>query len=299
MNYALHLLVYLGIYTILALSLNLVVGYCGLLSLAHAGYFAVGSYTCALLTLKLGWGFLPAAAVGVGIASLLSLVVSLPAWRFKGDFFVMVSLAVQTMLLSLFTNWMSSGAPLGSWRNLTNGVLGITGIPRPVLFGTRLVDLPRMALLAIVLAALCAFCCWLLAISPWGRLLKCMRDDELAARGLGKDTRLAKVQAFALACGMAGLAGALYASYVGYLDPTTAALDQSILMLCMVLVGGAGNFRGPVVGAAILLALPEALRFVHVPDIAAAHLRLMAYGLLLIVLMHVRPQGIAGEYQVR
>src|SRR3989442_328935 len=136
MNYAFHLLVYLSIYSIVSLSLNLVVGYCGLLSLAHAGYFALGCYTYALATMKLGWGWLPAAALGVAVAALLSLAISLPARRFKGDFFVLMSLAVQAGLLSLFINWGSQDAELGTWRNLTNGPFGIAGIPKPVVFGT-------------------------------------------------------------------------------------------------------------------------------------------------------------------
>lgn len=298
MNYALHLLVYLGIYVIVALSLNLVVGYCGLLSLSHAAYYAVGAYTCSLAMLKMGWSFLPAAMLGVVMAMVLSLAVSLPAWRFKGDFFVMVSLAVQAVLFSLFVNWADADAPVGTLRNLTNGLLGLQSIPRPVLFGFKLDGLPGMAALSLTIAALCTLVSWLLVSSPWGRMLKCMRDDELAARGLGKNVRLAKIQAFAIACGMAALAGAIYASYVGYFEPGSGALDQSVLMLCIVVVGGAGNFRGPLVGAVVLLAIPELLRFAHLSDAVAANLRLLLYGVLLMLLMHFRPQGIAGEYRV-
>jgi branched-chain amino acid transport system permease protein len=299
MNYLLHILIYLCIYSIVALSLNLVVGYCGLLVLSHAGYFAIGSYACTLAMLRLGWGFLPAAALGIAVAILLSLAVSLPAWRFKGDYFVMVSLAVQSVIISLLTNWARPDAEIGTLRNLTNGVYGITSIPVPTILGHKLSGESSVAVLAVVLAVVCALAAWLLTSSPWGRMLKCMRDDELAARGLGKNVRLAKVQAFALACGMAALAGALYAPYVGYIDPSSAALNQSVLMLCMVIVGGAGNFRGPLVGAVVLLAIPELLRFAHVPVIAAANYRLIIYGALLVVLMHFRPQGIAGEYRLK
>ena len=124
-----------------------------------------------------------------------------------------------------------------------------------------------------------------------------MRDDELAARGLGKNVRLVKVQVFALACGLVAVAGALYASYVSYVDPTSASLEESILMLSFVLVGGVGNFRGPIIGAFILLAIPELLRLLAMPDAVAAEVRLMAYGLLLALMMHFRPQGIAGVYR--
>jgi branched-chain amino acid transport system permease protein len=297
MNYLLHLLIYINIYAILALSLNLVVGYCGLLTMAHAAYFAVGGYTYALVTQVLGWGFIPATGLAMVVSALLSLAISLPAWRFRGDFFVLISLAVQTFIFSLLYNWSDTSASLGSWRNLTNGPFGIAGIPKPDILGFKVSSIAAYCVLASVSMIACCLLFWLLKQSPWGRLLKCMRDDELAARGLGKNTRLAKTQAFAIACMFAALAGTLYAGYVSYLDPSSGSLDESILMLCMVLVGGVGNFRGPLVGAIVLLLIPEALRFVHMPDTVAANMRLMLYGLMIVGMTHFRPQGLAGEYR--
>jgi branched-chain amino acid transport system permease protein len=297
-NYLLHLLIYLDIYVIVALSLNMIVGYGGLLTIAHAGYYAVGGYVYALLTLKLGWGFLPAVLLGVAIAALLSLALSLPSWQFGGDFFVMISLAVQVLLFSIFRNWSSPNAEPGTWANLTNGPFGLSGIPKPAIFTITFDSIAHIAVLATVLAAGCALLSRLLLNSPWGRLLKAMRDDELAARGLGKNVRFAKVQVFAVACGMVAIAGAIYASYVSFIDPSAASLDESILMLSFVLVGGVGNFPGPIVGAFVLLAIPELLRFVEMPSAVAANVRLLAYGLLLVGMMHARPQGIAGEYRI-
>ena len=299
MNYLLHLLVYFDIYAIVALSLNLIVGYCGLLTLAHAGYYAIGGYACALLMLTVGWGFLPALLAGALLSAVASLAVSLPAWRLRGDFFVLASLAVQTLIFSTLYNWSSAEAPLGSWENLTNGPFGLTGIPRPRLFGWEISGTFSYAVFATGIAGLCGFMLWRLKSSPWGRLLLAMREDELAARGLGKNTRLAKVQAFAIASAMAAVAGSLYAAYVRYLDPSSASLDESILMLSMVIVGGLGNFRGPLVGAATLVGLPEILRFLALPDAQAANLRLLIYGLLLVLMMHLRPQGIAGDYRMQ
>jgi branched-chain amino acid transport system permease protein len=152
--------------------------------------------------------------------------------------------------------------------------------------------------LATGMALFCSIIVWRLKTSPWGRVLISMREDELAARNLGKNTRLLKVQAIAISSALVAVAGALYASYVSYLDPSSASLDESILMLSMVLVGGVGNFRGPVLGAAILILLPELLRFLHLPDAQAANLRLAIYGLLLVLMMHFRPQGLAGSYRV-
>lgn len=297
MNYALHLLIYFCIYAICALSLNLVVGYCGLLTLAHASYFAIGAYSYALLALH-GWGFFPALAAAIVIGAVLSLIVSLPAWRFRGDNFVLMSLAAQTLIFSLLYNWYHPQAEPGTLRNLTNGPFGLAGIPRPVIFGIQLDTIGFMAVLAVVVAAICAYIIWRFQSSPWGRMLQCMRDDELALRGLGKNVRRAKLEAFAISCGMVAVAGVLYASYVSFVDASSASLDESILMVCMLLVGGMANFKGPLVGAAVLLAMPEILRFVNLPDAVAANVRLLAYGLLLVIIVHFRPQGLAGKYRI-
>lgn len=298
MNYLIHLLIYFDIYLIVALSLNLIVGYTGMLTLAHAGFYAIGGYAYALLSLKLGWGFLPAAVTGSLIAAMLSLIVSLPAWRLRGDFFVLATLAVQALTYSALYNWTSSDATLGSIRNLTNGPFGITGILRPTIFGWQVSTQFAYGIFATVTAGFCALIVWRLTSSPWGRLLQAVRDDELAAQGLGKNTRMIKLQVVAIGSGLAAIGGALYAGHVRYLDPSSASLDESILMLSMVIVGGLGNFRGPIVGAALLILLPEALRFVALPDAIAANMRLLIYGVLLIVMMQFRPQGIAGDYRM-
>jgi branched-chain amino acid transport system permease protein len=298
MNYALHLLIYFCIYVIAALSLNLVIGYCGLLTLAHASYFAVGAYTYAILSLY-GWGFLPALVAAVAVAALLSLIVSLPAWRFRGDNFVLMSLAAQTFIFSLLQNWYHPQAHPGTFLNLTNGPFGLAGIPRPAILGIRMDTIGSISAVAVVLATICGLMVWRLQSSPWGRLLQCMRDDELALRGLGKNVRRAKLEAFAISCGLVAMSGVLYASYVSYIDASSATLDESILMVCMLLVGGMVNFRGPLVGAAVLLAIPEILRMVHLPDTVAANVRLLVYGLLLVLIVHFRPQGLAGKYRVQ
>jgi branched-chain amino acid transport system permease protein len=289
MNYLYHLLIYLDIYIIIAMSLNLLMGYGGLFQLAHAAYYGVGAYATAILMVKLGWGFAPALIAASFISGLMSLFVSLPAWRLKGDYFVMLTLAVQVSLYSLFYNWV----------DLTNGPFGITGIPKPVILDIKSVTLNNIFLLYSVIALLCGGIMFLLLHSPWGRVLKAMRDDEIAARGIGKNTRLLKLQAFFIASAMVGVAGGLYASYVSYIDPTSFTLDESILMLSMIIIGGTGNYKGPIVGALVLLAIPELLRFLHIPDTIAANMRLLAYGLLLIIMTHVRPQGLAGEYRFK
>jgi len=286
-NYLFHLLIYFEIYAIVALSLNLLIGYGGLLQVAHAAYYGIGAYAAALLWMKLGIGFFPGLLAGASTAGLLSLLVSLPAWRFKGDYFVMISIAVQTLIYALLYNW----------TDLTNGPFGISGIPRPVIFDYEFVTTGSISLLygalALALGALVARMKW----SPFGRALQAMRDDELAARSVGIPVDLLKLQAFALASALVGVAGGLYAAYVSYIDPTSFGLNESILMLSMVIIGGTGNVRGPLAGAAVLILLPEALRLLEMPDSVAANVRLLAYGLLLVIMMLLRPQGIAGVYR--
>jgi branched-chain amino acid transport system permease protein len=295
-NYLLHLVIYFEIYAIVALSLNLMVGYCGLLTLAHAAYFAIGGYSYALLASRMG--FVASLGSATVITALLSLAVSLPAMRFKGDFFILATLAVQTFVHATLYNWVTPGEPVGSWKNLTNGPFGIAGIPKPSILSLTFNDRLRQVELFTVLTILVAFVVWRLLSSPWARLLLAMRDDELATRGLGKNVQMLKVGAIALSSSIAAVAGASYAGYVGYLDPSAASLDESILMLCMVLVGGAGNFRGPVTGAAVLVGLPEVLRFLQLPDTLAVNLRLMIYGAALVLLMRLRPQGLCGVYRI-
>jgi branched-chain amino acid transport system permease protein len=287
MTYALHLLVLLELYLLVAASLNLLIGYAGLLQVAHAAYYGVGAYAATLLTMKLGIGFVPAAVCGGLAAALLSLLVSLPAWRFRGDAFVLMSLSVQVALFAVFYNWV----------DLTGGPFGLSAIPKPAIFGIVLATQSSICATYGLMVTLCVGVLALLKWSPFGRSLQAVRDDELAARSLGIPARRLKIQAFAIASALVGVAGAMYAAYATYIDPTSFSLDESILMLSMVIVGGTGNVRGPLVGALTLIAIPEVLRFAALPDAVAANVRLLVYGLLIVVLMRLRPQGLAGRYR--
>lgn len=299
MNYLLHLLILFDIYLIVALSLNMIVGYVGLLTLAHASYFALGSYIYALTTTLLGWGFVASSFLAVAIAVAFSFLLSISSWRFRGDFFILFSLAIQVVIFSILKNWHDPSKEIGTWGNMTNGDFGIAGVPAPDIFGYVFDDRISVAILFTVFAALGALLSRLLLQSPWGRMLRALRDDELAARGLGKQVRLAKVQAIAIGCGMAGFAGAMFSSYVAYINPANADINEATLLLSMIIIGGVGNsFIGPFMGALLLIAIPEALRFLDLPITLAAELRLMIYGLLLILFMHWRPQGVAGSYRL-
>lgn len=298
MNYALHLLVYFDIYLMIALSLNLVFGYCGMLTLAHAAYVAIGGYVYALVVLNFGLGFPFALLLAVAVGAVASVAISVPGWVLKGDLFALATIAVGMVLVGAMTNWNDLDAPIGSWRNLTNGPYGISGIAKPTFLGLTVRTPAGFAVLATGGAVIVALLLGQLQQSPWGRLLVSMRDDELATRSLGKRTRALKVQAFAISCGVAAGAGAVLASYLGFLEPGSATFNESILMLSVVIIGGSGNVRGPVTGALIVTVLPEVIRSFGFPDAFAANIRLALYGALLVLLMHIRPQGLLGQYRI-
>ena len=286
MNYAYHLVVLLSVYSILAASLNLPLGYGGMLSLCHAGFFGVGAYTTALLMVRLGWSFwatLPLAVVVAGVSAHLVGIVSL---RFRGDFFVLSTLAVQAILLAVLNNWTA----------LTNGPLGVPGIPRPAILGWYLSTPGRFAAFSLTSAVILVGLCARLVRSDWGRTLQAVRDDSIAAISLAKDPVYFRTSAFVISGSIGALAGSLYGSYISYIDPSSFPLDESVFIVAIVVIGGAGGILGPLLGTVILVLLPEALRFLHLPDVFAANVRQMLYGATLTILMFVRPRGIAGRY---
>ncbi len=288
MNYILHLLIMIEIYLILAYGLNLVVGFGGLLSLCHAVFYGIGAYASTLLMIKTGISFLPAMLMGMAITALFAFLVGIPALRFRGDHFVLVTLGFQMIVFTVLYNWVG----------LTRGPYGIPGIPRPVVFGYEITSLIGYLILVGVILMVTIIILFILYKSPFGLALKALRDDEMAAEGLGKSPIHTFLYAFIIAGGFASLAGSLYATYVTYIDPTSFTLDESIFLLSVLLVGGTGNRLGPLVGVVFMILLPEALRFLGLPDTVAPNVRQMIYGLTLILLMFLRPQGIAGEYKI-
>ena len=286
MNYFLHLLILVGLYVILAQSLNLIMGYAGLLSLCHAAFFGLGAYVYVLLVVALHWPFVLALPMSVLAVSLLALPVAFVCLRLRGDFFVLGTMGLQMIVYTVLYNWV----------DVTQGPYGISGIPKPTILGWEARSIPAFCLLTGVLAgAVCLFC-YRLSRIPFGRTLRAIRDDELAAMAIGKNAAWFKAVTFSIGGGIAAIAGALYAGYVSYVDPTAFTLEESIFLVAIVAVGGAGNLRGPVIGAILLLMLPEALRFVQLPDSVAPNVRQLIYGVLLIALMRFRPQGIGGQY---
>lgn len=288
MNYLLHILIMISIYTILSLSLNLPVGYTGLLSLAQAAFYGIGAYTVTLFMVHSGVNFFAALAFAVILSAILSLLVSYPSIRLKGDYFILASLAFQVIVFAVLYNWI----------DVTKGPYGIPGIPRPALFGFVFNSLPKFFALSGGIAVIIVLVTSRLYSSPFGLVLKAIREDELSAISLGKNIKKFKMLAFAISSGMAAIAGSLFAVYMTYIDPTSFTLDESIFILSIVLVGGSGNLRGPLAGTILMILLPEGLRFLGIPDSVAPNVRQIIYALVLIVLMRFRPQGILGEFKL-
>lgn len=287
MNYLLHLIIIIELNLLLAFSLNLMVGYAGLLTLAHAAFYGVGAYITALLMVHLGFGFLLSLVFAIIGCVTLSILISLASLRFRGDFFILATLALQVILFRILYNW----------TEVTQGPYGITNIPKPRIFGVGFNSLTSFSLLGFSITAIVIGLLILILRSPFGRTLQAIRDDEVAAISLGKSVMSYKVRSVSVASGCAAIAGALYATYITFIDPTSFTKEESMIMLAMVIVGGTGNIKGPLVGASLLTLLPELLRFLAVPDSMSANLRMIMYGLSLIVMMRIRPAGIAGKYQ--
>ena len=286
MEYVVQILIFAAIFSSLAVSLDLLVGHTGLLSIAHAGFYGLGAYTSALCVTRLSASFPSGVFAGMIVAALISIVVSLPSLRLRDDYFVIATFGFQMILFSIFNNWME----------LTRGPLGIPGIPQPVIFGWRVNTHLGFLALASVFAAFAYLVVWRITSSPFGRVLHAIREDEMFAKAHGKKTLSFKVTAFAVSAALAAMAGSVYAHYITYIDPTSFTVMESILILSMVIIGGAGSMWGPLVGAVVLVTLPEALRFVGLPSAVAANVRQIIYGSLLVVMMMFRPRGLLGRY---
>jgi branched-chain amino acid transport system permease protein len=289
MDYVFHLVVLIGVYVMLATSLDLLAGHTGILSLSHAAFFGIGGYCSAILTLNFGIPTVLGALAGMVLSAFISFMVSLPSMRLKEDYFVLSTFGFQLIAFDVLNNW----------QGLTGGPSGIVGIPGVSLLGYRVESRLSFATLTVFLATVVICVCHRIARSPFGRVLHAIREDEVFAESLGKNTFSFKTQVFAISAAVAALAGSLYAHYITFIDPTSFTVMESILIVSMVIIGGAGSRWGPITGAAMLVLLPEALRFIGLPATAAAHVRQILYGSLFVVLLMVRPQGLAGQEPVQ
>ena len=288
MEYLIHIAILIAIYAILGLSLNLVVGFTGLLSVTQAAFYGIGAYVTAILLTSSGINFFFALLIGMAITAVGSLAIGFVLSKFKDDYYALGSFGFNVIIYSVFLNWQS----------LTRGPLGIPGIPRPSLFGYTFSDNLSFLILAVILALLVYAACVYITRSSFGRVLKAIREDEQAIKIFGYDTLRYKLAVFVIGAAMAAIAGALFASYITFIDPSTFTLTESIFILAIVILGGLANNKGAALGAACLILLPEILRFVGFPSDIAAQMRQVTYGVILILLMLYRPQGLVGEYRL-
>ncbi len=266
------------LFVILAASLNLVTGTAGLVSLGHAAFYAVGAYTAALVALRTGWGLEATLPAAVLVSGLVAFAVAIPAIRLVRIFFTVATLSVGEIINILVLNW----------DGLTRGPMGLRGVPALSLLGWPLGGrLATYLTIAVVTVAVL----WIvrrLTHSPYGTALRALREDEQSASGMGVNVPLAKIGVFAIGGGLAGAAGCLLAPLTGYISPDMFGLDQSILILTMVVVGGLGSLPGAVLGAVVLILVPELAR-------GAGHLRTVMVGLVLYLSILLLPKGLLTE----
>ena len=288
MEYLIHILIIAGIYSILATSLNLMVGYTGLPAFGHMAFACAGAYASALLTLKIGLPPSLALVIGACLAAILGFVVGLFSLRFHGDFFALVTFGFGVIVFSVANNWIT----------LTRGPMGIPGIPPLFLTEGKSIGITTLAVV-VVLVVLTLLIILRLVRSPFGRVCQGIRDDELVVECLGRKVDRQKIAVFVIGALFAGLAGGLYAHYASFIDPSSFTPMESIAVLVMVVFGGMGSVSGGFVGACLLVLLPECLRLLGLPGSVAGPVRQILYGCLLILLMVFRPRGLVGRFGFR
>ena len=282
MEYILHLLILICFYTLLSQSLNLSAGFTGLISLAHAGFYGIGAYTTAILTTQFGFSFWLSIPLAMLISGAIAFIVSLIALRTVEDYFIICTLGIQVVLFSIMNNWM----------DLTRGPLGIPGIPSISLFGFNLDSKISFLLLSLFFVAIVWFVLRSISKSGFGKILTAISEDEIYSQSIGKNVYLSKTVSFTLSAMFAAIPGTLYAHYISYIDPTSFTVNESIFVLSIVIIGGLGNLTGSFLAAAFLVLLPEALRFVGMPDSIAANMRQIIYGLILVIVMMTGRNGL-------
>ncbi len=276
-SYLQRVAIIMGIFIVLASSLNLIIGFTGMFSLAHAAFYGIGAYTSALLAINLGlpfWITMPAAGI---MAGLFGALIGLATLRLRETFLVFGTLAFGEIVRIIIMNWIS----------LTRGPMGIPGIPVPTIFGFSFKNYTYYYYLVLIFASLSVLLIRRVYNSKVGRAFVAIREDDVGAATMGVHVFKFKVLAFTLGCTFAGLAGAFYAHFVRFISADQFGVNESFAILTMVALGGTGSIAGPVVGVVILLLFPEVFRFL-------AEYRMVVYGLILIFVMMFKPEGIVG-----
>jgi branched-chain amino acid transport system permease protein len=289
LEYLSHTLNVAIIYVVLTLSLNLILGFGGMVSMAHAAFFCIGGYVSTLVTMKLGLGFISGLAVATLSTGILGGLLAAPFIRVREEYLLLFTLAFQMAVYHLML----------SLYEVTGGDSGIFGVPNLEIFGLS-ASSPQSAIpFMLVFVAIVYYVCLKLTRSPFGRVLKGIREDESTVRSLGKNAIQFKVLVFMVGTGIAAAAGSVFAHYTRFINPTIGNLDESILIIAMVVLGGTANLWGSAVGALLLIVIPEILNFLPGTTNLIVPLRGLIYGILLILFVRFRPEGIVPEYFMR
>lgn len=273
-NYGIYLLTYWLIFIVATMGLNLTLGYAGQKSLGHAAFFGIGAYTVAIV-MKAGLSFWLGLPLAAALCFFVGIVLGFPALRVQTIYLAFATLGFNTAVWLVMRN--------EEW--LTGGTYGINNIARPEMFGLSLASNLAYYYFTLGVAALMAAALWGLLRSPWGKAFTALRDNPIRAESLGVDIRTYTLLSFAIGAAYAGVAGALFASLVEFIEPAPFTVGASIMMYLMVVVGGAGYFLGPVLGAAVGVLLPEWLRF-------AQAWYLFVFGSAVVLLMIWLPDGL-------
>jgi branched-chain amino acid transport system permease protein len=274
--YGIFILSMWAVMTIAAIGLNLTLGYAGQISLAQAAFVGIGAYTGALLTTQ-GWPLWSAFLLAIALCFVVGWLLGYPALRVQHHYLAFVTLSFSTLVFLILRN--------EEW--LTKGVYGISGIPRPTLLGWSTKAPLDFYFFCLGVLALVSAATWWLVRSPWGRAFTALRENQIRADSLGVDTRRYTLMAFAIGSALGGIAGVMYAPLVQFIEPTAFALNLSLNLLLMVMVGGSGYFLGPFLGAAVSVLLPEWLRF-------SEGFYLILYAIAVMILMAFCPSGLLG-----
>ncbi|MCD6402598.1 branched-chain amino acid ABC transporter permease [bacterium] len=286
-GYLIHLLILIGIYLILAISLQLAVGFTGLLNLGHIAFYCIGAYTSALLALNNFPFWLCFSLAGI-VAMLFGFLLSIPTNKLKGDYLALATMGFSFVIYAVVLNWTS----------LTRGPLGLPGIPKPSLFGISFSNNFSFLILTAIIALISYLIVKKITISPFGKVLEATRDDELATRVLGKNTFKIKTYALGISAFFAGIAGSLYSHYITFIDPSSFTLLQLIPVLCIVIIGGLASLKGTILATIILVLLPEPLRFIGFPSSIVGPARQMIYALILLLILLYKPKGFYGKVEL-
>ncbi len=284
-EYTIHLAILVGLYAILAQSLNLTFGLGQLFNLAHVASYAIGAYTTALLSTEAQWQFVPCVAASILLSGAFSVFLGTIALRLTNDYFAIGTLAFGAVVSSLLINW----------RSVTHGVLGIPGIPRPEILGLDMYQNSNFLALLLVFVVAVQALYFAISRGPFGRSLRALAEYDQAAAALGINTRLVRNVAFLLSSAAAGLAGSFFAYYLNYIDPTSFAFGEMIFLMTIVVVGRPGSFFGVLLSTAFLVLLPEPLRFLNLDSATLGPMRQLLYSLILFAVVWWKRRSIFPE----